>query len=80
MSIEKLQAAIRERKTPIALGLAPEIGKISPKIVKNFEEMFGPGLMASAEALRFHACQAMDAAQASCPPWSSAPSTICAMA
>ena len=30
MSIEKLQAAIRERKTPIALGLAPEIGKISP--------------------------------------------------
>ena len=67
MSIEKLQAAIRERKTPIALGLAPEIGKISPKIVKNFEEMFGPGLMASAEALRFHACQAMDAAQGKLP-------------
>ena len=67
MSIEKLQAAIRERKTPIALGLAPEIGKISPKIVKNFEEMFGPGLMASAEALRFHACQAMDAVQGKLP-------------
>lgn len=67
MSIEKLQAAIRERKTPIALGLAPEIGKISPKIVKNFEEMFGLGLMASAEALRFHACQAMDAAQGKLP-------------
>ncbi len=67
MSIEKLQAAIRERRTPVALGLAPEIGKISPKIVKNFEEMFGPGLMASAEALRFHACQTMDAAQGKLP-------------
>ena len=67
MSIEKLQAAIRERKTPVALGLAPEIGKISPKIVKNFEEMFGPGMMANAEALRFHACQAMDAAQGKLP-------------
>ncbi len=67
MSIEKLQAAIRERKTPVALGLAPEIGKISPRIVKNFEEMFGPGMMASAEALRFHACQTMDAAQGKLP-------------
>lgn len=67
MSIERLQAAIRERKTPIALGLAPEIEKISPKIVKNFEEMFGPGMMANAEALRFHACQAMDAAQGKLP-------------
>ena len=67
MSLEKLQAAIRERKVPLALGLAPEIDRISPKIVKNFEEMFGPGLMASAEALRFHACQAMDAAQGKLP-------------
>lgn len=67
MSIERLQAAIRERKAPIALGLAPEIEKISPKIVKNFEEMFGPGMMANAEALRFHACQAMDAAQGKLP-------------
>ena len=67
MSLEKLQAAIRERKVPLALGLAPEIDRISPKIVKNFEEMFGPGLMASAEALRFHACQAMDAVQGKLP-------------
>ena len=67
MSIERLQAAIRERKTPVALGLAPEIEKVSPKIVKNFEEMFGPGMMANAEALRFHACQAMDAAQGKLP-------------
>ena len=38
MSAEKLQSAIREKKTPVALGLAPEIEKISPKILKNFEE------------------------------------------
>ena len=38
MSIERLQSAIRERKTPVALGLAPEIGKISAKLLKNSEE------------------------------------------
>ena len=57
MSIERLQSAIRERKTPVALGLAPEIGKISAKLLKNFEDMFGPGGMANAETLRYHACQ-----------------------
>ena len=67
MSIERLQSAIRERKTPVALGLAPEIGKISAKLLKNFEEMFGPGVMANAETLRYHACQAMDAAQGKLP-------------
>ena len=67
MSIEKLQSAIRQMKTPVALGLAPEIGQVSPKILKNFEDMFGPGLMANAEALRFHGCQAMDAAQGKLP-------------
>lgn len=67
MSIEKLQSAIREKKTPIALGLAPEIDKVSAKILKNFEDMFGPGPMANAEALRFHGCQAMDAAQGKLP-------------
>ena len=67
MSIEKLQSAIREKKTPVALGLAPEIEKISPKLLKNFEEMFGPGLMANAETLRYHACQAMDAVQGKLP-------------
>lgn len=67
MSVERLQSAIRERKTPVALGLAPEIGKISAKLLKNFEEMFGPGGMANAETLRYHACQAMDAAQGKLP-------------
>ena len=67
MSIERLQAAIREKKTPVALGLAPEIDKVPVKILKNFEDMFGPGMMANAEALRFHGCQAMDAAQGKLP-------------
>lgn len=67
MAIERLQSAIRERKTPVALGLAPEIGKISAKLLKNFEDMFGPGAMANAETLRYHACQAMDAAQGKLP-------------
>ena len=60
-------AAIREKKTPVALGLAPEIDKVPVKILKNFEDMFGPGMMANAEALRFHGCQAMDAAQGKLP-------------
>lgn len=67
MSIEKLQSAIRQCKTPVALGLAPELAKIPAKILKNFEDMFGPGAMANAEALRFHGCQAMDAAQGKLP-------------
>ena len=67
MSIERLQAAIREKKTPVALGLAPEIDKVPVKILKNFDDMFGPGMMANAEALRFHGCQAMDAAQGKLP-------------
>ena len=67
MSIEKLQAAIREKRTPLALGLAPEIGKVSPKLRKSFEEMYGAGVMADAEALRYHSCQALDAVQGKLP-------------
>ena len=62
MSITVLQEKIRQKKTPIALGLMPELDKISPKILKNFEEMFGPGVMANAEALRYHGTQMLDAA------------------
>ena len=61
MSIITLQEAIRQKKTPIALGLMPELSKIPPKILKNFEEMFGPGAMANAEALRYHGTQMLDA-------------------
>ena len=61
MSITALQEAIRQKKTPVALGLMPELSEISPKILKNFEEMFGPGMMANAEALRYHGTQMLDA-------------------
>ena len=89
MSVTDLQQRIRQKKTPLALGLRPELEKLSPKILKNFTDMFGPGSMAEAEALRYHGTTLLDAAaavrpwtrpRASCPPWSSAPSTICAMA
>ena len=67
MSITILQDAIRQKKTPIALGLMPELAKISPKILKNFEEMFGPGMMANAEALRYHGTQMLDAVAGKLP-------------
>ncbi len=51
MSVTDLQQRIRQKKTPLALGLRPEPEKLSPKILKNFTDMFGPGSMAEAEAL-----------------------------
>ena len=62
MSIKALQEAIRAKKTPIALGLRPEPDKIAPQILKQFTEMYGPGAMAEAEALRYHGTQAIAAA------------------
>ena len=62
MSIKALQEAIRAKKTPIALGLRPEPDKIAPHILKQFTEMYGPGAMAEAEALRYHGTQAIAAA------------------
>lgn len=50
MSVTDLQQRIRQKKTPLALGLRPELEKLSPKILKNFTDMFGPGSMAEAEA------------------------------
>lgn len=62
MSITTLQEKIRQKKTPIALGLMPEIEKISPAVRKQFTDMFGPGAMADAESLRYHGTQALDKA------------------
>lgn len=67
MSITVLQQRIRDKKTPIALGLKPELDKLPEKIKKNFEEMFGPGAMADAEALRYHGTQLLDAAAEKLP-------------
>ena len=57
MSIAVLQEKIRARKTPLALVLSPEADKLSPKITKNFTDLYGPGDMAEAEALRYHGSQ-----------------------
>ena len=37
----ELQRRIREKKTPLALTLAPEAEKLNGKFVKNFIDMFG---------------------------------------
>lgn len=57
MSIAVLQEKIRARKTPLALVLSPEADKLNPKITKNFTDLYGPGDMAEAEALRYHGSQ-----------------------
>ena len=67
MSVTVLQQRIREKKTPLALGLRPELDKLSPKILKNFTDMFGPGAMADAEALRYHGTMLLDAADLGVP-------------
>ena len=67
MSVTDLQQRIRQKKTPLALGLRPEPEKLSPKILKNFTDMFGPGSMAEAEALRYHGTTLLDAAAETLP-------------
>lgn len=67
MSITILQDTIRARKTPIALGLKPEIEKVSAKARKNFTDMFGAGTMADAEALRWHGTQLLEAVAGKLP-------------
>ena len=63
MSIERLQAALRKAKTPLALGIAPFIDDVPAPLKKQFNEMLGEGTMASAEALRYHAMQLLTAAE-----------------
>ena len=62
MSLTQLQERIRARKTPLALTLSPEPDRLSPKILKNFTDMFGDVPMARAEALRYHGTSLLDAA------------------
>ena len=62
MSLAQLQAHIRARKTPLALTLSPDPSRLSPKILKNFTDMFGDVPMARAEALRYHGTTMLDAA------------------
>lgn len=67
MSINMLQQKIREKKTPLALGLSPELDKVSPRVLKNFMDMYGDCPMAKAEALRYHSSQLLDAAAEKLP-------------
>lgn len=62
MSIALLQEIIRKKKTALVLGLGPDADKIAPKIRRSFTEMYGESVMATAEALRYHGCQVLDAA------------------
>ncbi len=61
MSIQILQEAIRRKKTPVAVMLGPDVDQISPRILRNFTDMYGESVMAKAEALRYHGCQVLDA-------------------
>ena len=63
----ELQRRIREKKTPLALTLAPEAEKLNGKFVKNFIDMFGDTPMAQAEALRYHGTTLLDAAAGKLP-------------
>jgi len=62
MSIALLQEQIRKKKTPLVLGLGPDAERIPAKIRNSFTEMYGESVMATAEALRYHGCQVLDAA------------------
>lgn len=80
MSIAVLQDKIRARKTPLALVLSPEADKLNPKITKNFTDLYGPGDMAEAEALRYHGASSPARRLPCCPPWCCGRSAICAAA
>ncbi len=58
----ELQRRIREKKTPLALTLAPETEKLSERVRKNFVDMLGDTPMAQAEAMRYHGTSLLDAA------------------
>ena len=64
----ELQRRIRERKTPLALTLAPDPARLSEKILKNFTDMFGDTPMAQAEALRYTVPRCWTRRRAGCPP------------
>jgi orotidine-5'-phosphate decarboxylase len=54
MSITVLQQKIREKKTPVALGLSPNFEKISPKIAGRFRQMYCDSVQTYTESIRYH--------------------------
>ena len=67
MSAERLQAAIRRTKTPVALVLDPREDRLEKKYLKNFTDMYGDCPMAHAEALRYHGSQSISQAAGKLP-------------
>lgn len=63
MSVERLQAALRQAKTPLILGIAPSIDEVSTPLRKQFNEMLGSGTLADCEALRYHAMSLLELAE-----------------
>ena len=67
MSAERLQAAIRRTKTPVALVLDPREDRLEKKYLKNFTDLYGDCPMAHAEALRYHGSQSISQAAGKLP-------------
>lgn len=61
MSLERLQQLIRQRKTPLALGLKADTAALPQALVRQFTELYGEGPMATAEALRYTGCRLLEA-------------------
>ena len=61
MSLELLQQRIRRCKTPLALGLSPD--SLPEQLLRRFEQLYGPGPMAQAEALRYQGTRLLEAAE-----------------
>ena len=67
MSIEQLQQAVRRCKTPVALGLRADTDAIPAALLRQFTEMYGETPMATAEALRYRGCRALEQAASVLP-------------
>lgn len=62
MSMERLQQAIRQCKTPVALGLRADETALSPALLRRFRELYGDGHFATCEAMRYHGCWVLEQA------------------
>ncbi len=62
MSIERLQQKIRQKKTPLALGLCPSAAHVPETILHRFTEAYGDQCRVLCESYRDWGCQLIDAA------------------
>ena len=62
MSMEKLQQQIRRCKSPVALGLRADEKTLNPALLRQFTEMYGEGVMATCEALRYRGSHVLEQA------------------